>query len=167
MAATSTTTATPVEQVSAPGIASELSRWRLVGLSMLMFFIELALIRWTAANNVHLAYITNFVLLASFLGIGVGFLLAGSSRELFRWAPVGLAALVAFVLVFPVKLVRLLGPGTFGGAFGMHALPQQVSLPIIFALVVVVLGAIGQAMPRAFAQSPPLEAYRLDILGSL
>ena len=53
---------------------SEQSPWRLVTLSMLMLFVELALIRWTAANNVHLANITNFVLLASFLGIGVGFL---------------------------------------------------------------------------------------------
>jgi hypothetical protein len=35
---------------------------------------ELALIRWTAANNIHLAYPTNFVLIASFLGIGIGFL---------------------------------------------------------------------------------------------
>src|SRR5881628_81813 len=90
--------------------APEPARWRLVSLSLLMFFVELALIRWTAANNVHLAYVTNFVLLASFLGIGVGFLLAGSTRELFRWAPIALAALVAFVLAFPVKLVALTGP---------------------------------------------------------
>src|ERR1700694_2216309 len=117
MAATSTTTATPVEQVSAPGIASELSRWRLVGLSMLMFFIELALIRWTAANNVHLAYITNFVLLASFLGVGVGFLRAHSSRDLFGWTPVALAGLVGFELLFPVKVVTLSASYPFKGAF--------------------------------------------------
>src|SRR5213595_1368846 len=78
----------------------EPARWRLVSLSLLMFFVELALIRWTAANNVHLAYVTNFVLLASFLGIGVGFLLGSSGRDLSRWAPVALALLVAFVLVF-------------------------------------------------------------------
>src|SRR5947208_11726935 len=108
----------------------EPARWRLVSLSLLMFFVELALIRWTAANNVHLAYVTNFVLLASFLGIGVGFLLAGSTRELFRWAPVALAALVAFVLAFPVKLVALTGPHPFESAFGLRPLPKQVSLPI-------------------------------------
>src|SRR5438876_6010398 len=86
------------------------SRWRLVLLSFLMLFTELALIRWTAANNVYLAYITNFVLLASFLGIGVGFLLGSSGRDISRWAPVGLAALVGFVLVFPVKAYGLAGP---------------------------------------------------------
>ena len=43
-----------------------------------MLFAELALIRWVAAYQIYVAYFTNFVLLASFLGIGVGFLaLAG------------------------------------------------------------------------------------------
>ena len=79
----------------------ERSPWRLVSLSMLTLFLELALIRWTAANNVHLSNIPNFVLLASFLGIGVGFLRAHSSQNLFRLAPTTLAVLVAFALDFP------------------------------------------------------------------
>jgi hypothetical protein len=132
-----------------------------------MFFVELALIRWTAANNVHLAYITNFVLLASFLGVGVGFLRARASQDLFRWAPVGLAALVAFELVFPVKVVTLSASYPFEGAFGLPALSQWISLPLIFGSVVLIMAGIGQAMARTFAQFPPLEAYRLDILGSL
>ena len=65
---------------------------------MLTLFLELALIRRTAADNVHLANIPNFVLLASFLGIGVGFLRARASENLFRVAPATLAVLVAFVL---------------------------------------------------------------------
>jgi len=142
-------------------------QWRLVSLSLLMFFTELTLIRWTAANNVHLAYITNFVLLASFLGIGVGFLLAASRGDVFRWTPLALAALVAFVLAFPTKLVTLSGPHPFQGNLGMGALPQQVSLPIIFALVVVVMMGLGQAMARTFGRFVPLEAYRLDIIGSI
>ena len=36
--------------------------------SALMLFLELALIRWTGANIVHLGYFSNFVLLGSFLG---------------------------------------------------------------------------------------------------
>ena len=40
---------------------SERNPWRLMALSMLTLFVELALIRWTAANNVQLANITNFV----------------------------------------------------------------------------------------------------------
>ena len=45
---------------------------RLILGSALMLFLELALIRWLGANIVHLSYFTNFVLLGSFLGIGVG-----------------------------------------------------------------------------------------------
>ena len=45
--------------------------------SALMLFLELALIRWLGANVVHLSYFSNFVLLGSFLGIGLGFLASG------------------------------------------------------------------------------------------
>jgi hypothetical protein len=138
-----------------------------MSLSMLMLFVELALIRWTAANNVHLANITNFVLLASFLGIGVGFLRAGANRSLFALAPVSLALLVAFALAFPVKLVTLKGPHEFQGIAGHHPLSQWVSLPVIFVLVVLVMAGLGQATARTFMNFEALDAYRFDIIGSV
>ena len=67
----------------------------------------------TAAENIHLAYVTNFVLIASFLGIGLGFLIAGSAVDAFRWSPVFLGVLVAFVYIFPVKLQQLSGPNLY------------------------------------------------------
>ena len=76
---------------------------RLVLASALMLFVELALIRWTSSNNLYLVHLTNFVLLASFLGIGLGFLRGGRGRDLFPLAPVLLALLVGFVLAFPVR----------------------------------------------------------------
>src|SRR5438094_4612935 len=85
------------------------ARVRLFGLSFLMLFVELALIRWTAANDIHLAYLTNFVLLGSFLGIGAGFLRPDTRRELLPWTPVALSALIAFVLLFPVRLTTFDG----------------------------------------------------------
>jgi hypothetical protein len=54
---------------------------RLAFASFLMLFVELALIRWVGANNVFVNNATNFVLLASFLGIGIGFLNARSERD--------------------------------------------------------------------------------------
>src|SRR5437016_1446664 len=69
-------------------------RLRLFGLSFLMLFVELALIRWTGAKIVYLSYFSNFVLLGSFLGIGIGFLRSRSRVNLFAWAPVALALLV-------------------------------------------------------------------------
>lgn len=142
-------------------------RLRLVALSFLMLFVELALIRWTAANNVHLAYLTNFVLLASFLGIGVGFLKGNTGRPLLPWAPATLALLVGFVELFPVALNGLEGPSQLEGAFGMSALPRGLSLTVIFVLTVAVMTCIGNGVARVFTRFDALEAYRLDILGSI
>src|SRR5262245_56616006 len=89
-------------------------------MSFLMLLVELALIRWTAANDVHLAYLTNFVLLASFLGIGIGFLRADHPYELLPWAPVALALLVAFVLAFPLP-VHPLGAARAPRCLRLHA----------------------------------------------
>jgi hypothetical protein len=61
-----------------------------------MLFTELALIRWVGANNVFVTNAANFVLLASFLGIGIGFLKARAERDYLRWTPVALLALVGF-----------------------------------------------------------------------
>jgi len=130
-----------------------------------MLFVELALIRWTAANDIHLAYLTNFVLLASFLGIGIGFLRSAREPNLLPWAPVALAVLVGFVLLFPVS-VRLEDGSTYG-AFGWPALPRWVELAAIFVLTVSVMAAIGHGVGRIFVRFRPLDAYRLDILGSI
>ncbi|HZC29873.1 MAG TPA: hypothetical protein VE261_00030, partial [Gaiellaceae bacterium] len=141
------------------------ARVRLFGLSFLMLFVELALIRWTAANDIHLAYLTNFVLLGSFLGIGLGFLRARTGPDLFRWAPVALALTVGFVLLFPVYVK--LENGQTSGAFGWPATPRWVALAVTFALTVAVMAAIGHGVAKQFVAFAPLDAYRLDILGSI
>ena len=140
-------------------------RLRLVGLSFLMLFLELALIRWAASNNVHLAYLTNFVLLASFLGIGIGFLRVRRSPDLFPFTPARAGGDGG---------VRRAVPGrpdepraTLEGAFGMEPLPRWVTLTVLFVLTVAVMACIGQGVARAFVQFEALEAYRLDILGSI
>jgi hypothetical protein len=147
-------------------LASANPRARLFLLSFLMLFVELALIRWIGSNVVYLSYFTNFVLLGSFLGIGVGFLRAKSRLDLFAWAPVILAFLVVFIRIAPVTVAC-------GGSqiiyFGCtpSGLPIWVMLPFIFLAVAVVMASIAQAVARTFAEFEPLEAYRLDILGSL
>ena len=143
-------------------------RLRLVLASALMLFVELALIRWTSSNNLYLVHLTNFVLLASFLGIGLGFLRAGARTDLFPLAPVLLAGLVAFVLVFPIRT----GQGRDGrwelvGLFDSPPLPRPLSLSLVFLLTVAVMVALAQEVARTFAQFPALEAYRLDVMGSL
>jgi len=142
-------------------------RVRLFGLSFLMLFTELALIRWTGANIVYLSYFSNFVLLGSFLGIGLGFLRTRSRWNLFGWAPVALALLVLFVLVFPVQVNRGGGQLLFFTSVKTSGPPVWLSLPVIFLVVALVMMTIAEGVARTFALFPPLEAYRLDILGSL
>jgi hypothetical protein len=132
-----------------------------------MLFVELALIRWVSANNVFVNNATNFVLLASFLGIGIGFLNAQTERDFVSWTPVALLVLVGFMLAFPVVVETISGPNPYHGVGNMYALPQPLSLTIVFVLVVGVMVGIGQAVARIFVRFQPLNAYRLDILGSL
>src|SRR5215217_902642 len=79
---------------------------RLVLGSALMLFLELALIRWLGSNIVHLSYFSNFVLLGSFLGIGIGFLISRRRWTIVPAAPLLLAGLVGGVTLLPVTLDR-------------------------------------------------------------
>ncbi|MBI4258950.1 MAG: spermidine synthase, partial [Actinobacteria bacterium] len=142
-------------------------RLRLVLLSFLMLFVELGLIRYSGAYVVYLSFFTNFVLLASFLGIGVGFLRARAPRNLLPYAPLALFAMVLFLAAFPVSAARVGGSRVFQGSFGLPALPQWVTLPVIFLLSFAVMAMIAEGVARTFARFEALEAYRLDILGSI
>ncbi|MEA2461867.1 MAG: hypothetical protein QOH90_2044 [Actinomycetota bacterium] len=132
-----------------------------------MLFVELALIRWTGSNVVYLSYFSNFVLLGSFLGIGIGFLRAGSARNLWPWAPLVLAGFVLFVLAFPVEIDRSGSQLIYFGSFSSTGLPTFVMLPVVFIATAAVMAMIAEGVARTFVLFEPLEAYRLDIMGSL
>ena len=138
-------------------------------LSFLMLFVELALIRWSGALVIYLSYFSNFVLLGSFLGIGIGFLRARARVNLFPWAPVALALLIFFVRVFPVQVDRSGNQLLYFGYGTFHASgpPTWVTLPVVFLAVAVVMATIGEGVARTFIRFRPLDAYRLDILGSI
>jgi len=140
-------------------------------LSFLMLFVELALIRWSGALVIYLSYFSNFVLLGSFLGIGIGFLRARARVNLFPWAPVALALLILFVRVFPVEVNRSSGQLLFfgygNGTFSASGPPTWVTLPIVFLAVAAVMATIGEGVARTFIRFRPLDAYRLDIAGSI
>jgi SAM-dependent methyltransferase len=140
---------------------------RLVLGSALMLFLELALIRWTGANVVHLSYLANFVLLGSFLGVGVGFLRARRQRDLTGWSPVLLAGLVAFVAVFPVTVDQRSADVLYFTSVQPDGPPPWVALPLIFLAVAAIMAGPGEIVGRCFRELPGLHAYRLDLIGSL
>ena len=132
-----------------------------------MLFVELALIRWTGSNVVFLSYFSNFVLLGSFLGIGIGFLRGHARHNLFPYAPVALAFLVGFVAIFPVQIDRSGSDLIYFGGFNMTGLPTWITLPAVFLAVAGAMEMIAEGVARTFVEFAPLEAYRYDISGSI
>ncbi|MGW6281910.1 spermine/spermidine synthase domain-containing protein [Kribbella sp. NPDC055071] len=157
------------EQVTTSRWPSPLGvRTRLVASSALMLFTELALIRWTGSNVVHLSYFSNFVLLGSFLGIGIGILRSSRARWLPYYSPIMLGLLVAVIAWKPVTVNR----GTSSSVIYFTSLnttgpPTWVILPIIFVAAAVVLAGPAELVGRCFAELPRLTAYRFDLVGSL
>ena len=140
---------------------------RLVLASALMLFLELTLIRWLGSNIVHLSYFTNFVLLGSFLGIGLGFLQSRKTRSILPWSPWILTGLVAFVHLHPVQIDQTGQQIIYFTAVVPSGPPPWVALPIVFAAVAVAVMGPAEAVGRCFRDLPPLEAYRLDLIGAL
>ncbi len=140
---------------------------RLVAASALMLFLELALIRWTGSNVVHLSYFSNFVLLGSFLGIGIGILRAGKAKRLPYYSPIMLGLLVLVIAWKPVTVNRSGDSVIYFTSLDTTGPPVWVILPIIFAAAAVVLAGPAELVGRCFTELPRLTAYRYDLIGSL
>jgi hypothetical protein len=147
------------------------TRLRLVLASALMLVVELCLIRWLGANVVHLAYFSNFVLLGSFLGIGLGFLRAAREGLPARPQPyhslVVLLGLVGFVSAYPVTVDRESTQVVFFTNIGTSGPPIWVVLPGVFLAVAAITSGPAEIVGGCFTDLPRLAAYRFDLLGSL
>jgi hypothetical protein len=138
--------------------------------SFLVLFLETALIRWMPAYVRLLAYFSNFILLASFLGIGVGCLLARRRTNLFIWFP-----LIQFTVILAVDQLRLevALPSTStiyfssGTTSSVVLVESTLLLPLLFAAVAALFVAVAHRMGRELAGRPPLRAYLINLLGSL
>jgi spermidine synthase len=143
--------------------------WTLLA-SFLVLFLEVALIRWMGAYIRLLSFFSNFVLLASFLGIGVGCLLVSSRIRFFTWFPAILAAIVAGVYAFRIE-VAVDSPGaiyfTTGTAGSVTHVESTLLLPLIFLVVVALFVALAQRMAREMSALRPLAGYSFNIVGSL
>ena len=138
--------------------------------SFLVLFLEVALIRWMPAYVRLLSYFSNFILLASFLGIGVGCLLAPARARLFRWFPLVQAAVIAAVYFFRLE-VSVPTAGSIYFSSGTSAkvvlVESTMLLPLLFIIVAALFAALAQRMGREMAQLPPLRAYTINLAGSL
>ncbi|HSC26988.1 MAG TPA: hypothetical protein VLD67_06915 [Vicinamibacterales bacterium] len=138
--------------------------------SFLVLFLEIALIRWMPAYIRLLAYFSNFILLASFLGIGIGCLLAFSRARLFAWFP-----LVQTIVIGAVYLLRLeiAVPSTGSLYFSsgtdsdVVVVESTMLLPLLFVIVAALFATLAQRMGEEMATVPPLRGYTVNLVGSL
>lgn len=143
-------------------------RARLLMASALMLFLELSLIRWSGAYVLHLSYFSNFVLLGSFLGIGLGFLRSSADRDpVPYYSPMVLLGLIGFVSAYPVTVDRKGSTLIFFTSLNTTGPPIWLTLPAVFLAVAAVMAGPGELVGACFAHLPRLEAYRYDLLGSL
>lgn len=144
-------------------------RLRIFLVSFTLLFFELLCIRWIPAYVRYLSYFTNFILLASFLGMGLGILAARRASFRFPSFPIMLLALTAVVAVnrFELKIsstdVLYFGSGTHGFAQA----ESFILLPLIFTFVAAAFIPLARTLGALFTQTAPLTAYTYDILGAL
>jgi SAM-dependent methyltransferase len=142
---------------------------RLLLTSAAILFVELLLIRWIPANVRYIGFFSNFLLMASFLGIGLGILLgrrgAGGSTSIF-----GVLLLLVVALVIGAQLnVQVSSDDElfFGLAESRAADVNFLVLPLVVVLVAAVLAALALPLGPLLRSMRPLKAYAIDILGSM
>ena len=146
---------------------------RLACYTGLILFFELAWIRYTSAYVRVFGFYQNFVLIATFLGMGVGLLATGSARKL-KWlaVPAPLLLLGAVDLFTRVRIAVPEGGsefiwGIFGNVGPAHSVPLLVVVATLFALVTLFFVPLGALAGEQFRALPPLRAYAADIAGSI
>jgi Spermine/spermidine synthase domain len=148
-------------------IADKRARTFLVSFTMLFF--ELLCIRWIPSYVRYLSYFNNFLLLASFLGIGLGMLSARRERFWFPPFPVLLALLVVIIAKTKFELLISSTQVLYFGMADQQSIPAEnfLVLPLIFGMVTLCFIPLARSFGKLFAQLHPLTAYTYDIIGSL
>jgi len=144
-------------------------RARILLVSFSMLFFELLCIRWVPSYVRYLSYFNNFILLASFLGIGLGMLTA--RRKRFWYPPFPLLVLLMVIIVglnrFELHItttdVIYYVPGTNQSG----STENFFVLPLIFGMITACFIPLGRSLGQLFSQVKPLTAYTFDIIGSL
>jgi len=140
---------------------------RLFTLSFLSLFLELTIIRWVPGSVRLVAYYANLMLISSFLGLGLGAMLADREKSLIPWFPALLAVDVAFLAAARGALL----PGSsvelrFFTAQTVGAVSYVVLLGI-FVFNAALFVPLGQQIGDQFRRLPQLRAYAWDLGGSL
>lgn len=144
-------------------------RARIFLLSFTMLFFELLCIRWVPSYVRYLSYFNNFLLMASFLGIGLGMLSARRQRFWFPPFPVMLALLIIVIAKTKFQLIVQSTQVLYFGISEQQSAQSEnfLVLPLIFGMVTLCFIPLSRSFGQLFSQVKPLSAYTYDIIGSL
>jgi hypothetical protein len=146
---------------------------RLACYTGLILFFELAWIRYTSAYVRVFGFYQNFVLIATFLGMGVGLLRARAAQRIKWIAPPAALALLGAVAGFSVARIAVPNDpneflwGIFSNTGPTRSVPLLVVVAVLFAFVALFFVPLGALVGEQFRKLPPLRAYAADIAGSL
>jgi SAM-dependent methyltransferase len=142
---------------------------RLFLISFLVLFLQVALIRWMPAHVRLLSYFSNFILLAAFLGIGVGCLIT-KGRTLLAWFAPLQALVIAAVYYFRLEVGVPSSTSIYfssGTSEQVVLVESTLLLPLLFVVVAVLFATLAQTLGRALEASPALPGYIVNLAGSL
>jgi len=149
----------------------------IIAISFLVLFQELTLIRWLPGQVRVLAYFPNLILIAAFLGLGLGCLIASRRPLLWLWPISLLAIVVATVAMSHIAftqesvtehlwLLYLDLPPNTPVVHGVH--PPIIAAFILSATTFIPLGQLLAVRLETFRmRSSSLWGYCWDLLGSL
>ena len=158
----------PADLIASQPMTPAHLRFQIFATSFAILFFELICIRWIPAYVRYVGYFMNFILLASFLGIGIGILAGRRDRLWLPPFPVMLLLLVLAVALSRFELPIVSSYLLFYGAMEEAASTESfVVVPLLFALVAGAFIVLARPLSRLFTALPPLQAYGMDILGSL
>jgi spermidine synthase len=146
---------------------------RIAGAAGLILFLELALIRYIAAYVHVFAFYVNFVVIATFLGMGTGMLRRRNAAELLWIAGPALIVLTGFVALLAISPIDIpADPLEYfwgyneAGNLPRH-IPHIVAIIGLFALTSLLFVPFGALLGSLMARLAPLPAYAADLFGSL
>ena len=142
---------------------------RLFLTSATLLFVELLLIRWIPAYVRYVGFFSNFLLMASFLGIGVGILLGRRSPRLFisPFAPLLLATVALVYSASSTSRPRVSDEINFGLEASTSADVNFLVLPLLVVLVASLMAILALPLGPLLRSMQPLRAYSIDIGGSM
>jgi hypothetical protein len=144
-------------------------RVRLIFTSGTLLFTELMLIRWIPSTVKYVGFFTNFLLMASFLGIGLGILLGRTRKRLAVSPFAGLLLLVVLIVLVAHLDVQVKSTDEilFGLSESNSADANFLVLPLVFGVVAMLMAALALPLGPLLKSQPPLQAYAFDICGSM